>query len=219
MDQVVHGSARVLEKGETIVGILSPLAYGVHERITVFTHPALILLLTPNIWIRGAVLQGSSGLALEGGYQQSLLVLDSGSGTEETASQTPGFGQLGAVYSQRFTPSFQLSAALGYLIRFGEQQDIKGSSASGLYYRLGGHLLLGENHLVIAELRGNWLPEGDFELPSGTLVYAHQFGRARLGVGLVAGDFPIRTDFTGTSSGGDPFHLYVYPWLDVWWRF
>jgi len=50
--EIVHGTGRVLEKGEMVVGILSPLGYGLHERVTIFTHPILDLLLTPNAWLR-----------------------------------------------------------------------------------------------------------------------------------------------------------------------
>ncbi len=73
--EVIHGSARVLEKGETIIGVVSPLAYGVHERVTLFTHPALWLLLTPNLWFRLSLLRSTVGLALDAGYQQSFLGL------------------------------------------------------------------------------------------------------------------------------------------------
>ncbi|MBM4355898.1 MAG: hypothetical protein FJ109_19270, partial [Deltaproteobacteria bacterium] len=121
-EEVVHGSARVLEKGETMVGVLSPLGYGVHERVTVFTHPALLLLLTPSLWTRLAILEGTSGLALEAGYQQSwldLLTADSTTDAEDDRSDAPGYVQLGVVWSQLLSRNVQLNVAGGYLAEFG----------------------------------------------------------------------------------------------------
>ncbi len=229
--EIIHGSARVLEKGETIVGIVSPLAYGLVERVTVFTHPALLLLLTPNIWGRLNVLDGDAAVAIETGYQQSLLVLEwagDGSSDDTASSQEedpmPGYFQLGAIYSHSIGPRVQLTAALGYVVRFGEFTTDVGAHSSGLYWRTGGHFLFGEENLVLAEVRGHWYAGEDAALPTGTLLFARQLGRTRIGVGACFGDFPVSNDFDSATDprkgeSGDVTHLPVYPWLDLWWRF
>ena len=61
---------------------------------------------------------------------------------------------------------------------------------------------------VIALNKGN-----SFEIPTVTLLYAHEFGRLRLGAGVAAGSIPIK-------GLPDKFDVWpVYPWIDVWWRF
>lgn len=227
--EVIHGSARVLERGETVVGILSPLAYGLVERITIFTHPALLLLLTPNLWARFSILDDDSAVALETGYQQSLLILEYGDTVDDgtasgSADPMPGFFQAGVVFSQVLGSNVQLSAATGYLVRFGGFTTNLNEHNSGLYYRLNGHLLIGELNLILAEVRGSWFNQETTPYPTGTLIYARQLGRTRLGVGAAFGDFPISADFksaTDPRSGksGETVDLPVYPWVDLWWRF
>jgi hypothetical protein len=222
--QVVHGSARILEKGETVVGVLSPLAYGVHERVTVFTHPALLLLLTPNFWARLSAWESDLALAFEAGYLQSWLAgigaADSAetgaAGTEESA---PGFLQLGGVASYAFSDRVQVSLALGYLAEFGSEV---GKTSSGFYYRMGAHYLLSEASLFITEVRGDWSPDNESPYPVGSLIYARQFGRTRVGAGACFGQF-FGQALLGQGESVDNLafgeSIYVYPWLDVWWRF
>jgi len=213
--EVVHGSSRVLEKGETMVGILSPLGYGVHERVTVFTHPALLLLLTPSLWARLAILEGSAGLALEGGYQQSWLYLitqEGGTGSGKDEMSAPGTAQLGLIWSQLLAPNIQLNVAGGYLAEFGRAD--RADRFSGLYWRIGADFLFKEVNLLLAEVRGKFLVGEDFAVPTGTILFARQLGRARLGFGACFGRF-------GPEQFPDVLDkpLFVYPWLDVWWRF
>ena len=227
--EIIHGSARVLEKGETIVGILSPLAYGLVERITIFTHPALLLLLTPNLWARFSLLDDDSAIALETGYQQSLLVLEYGDTTADdtdssSANPMPGFFQAGVIFSQILGRHVQLSAATGYLVRFGGFTTDLNEHTSGLYYRLNGHLLFGEVNLIMAEVRGSWFSNASISFPTGTLIYARQLGRTRLGIGAAFGEFPISTNFNNATDprqgqSGDTVALPVFPWVDLWWRF
>jgi hypothetical protein len=223
--EIIHGSARVLEKGETIVGIVSPLAYGLVERFTVFTHPALLLLLTPNIWARLSLMDTANAVALETGYQQSLLVLefDDTSSSDANGDPMPGYFQLGAIYSRALSKRVQLTAAAGYVVRFGSFTTDLQEHNSGLYYRLGGQVLFGELNLLLAEVRGSWFG-GSLTWPTASLIFARQLGRTRIGVGAVAGQFPISTDFQNasdprSSAGGDHVTLPVYPWVDLWWRF
>ena len=107
--KVVQGTARVLDKGEMMVGILTPLGYGIHERVTLFTHLILDLLLTPNIWARMALLpERAVGVTLEGGCQQSFL-----SWADKEQDIYPGYVQAGVAYSYTIG-MVQVTAAAGY---------------------------------------------------------------------------------------------------------
>jgi len=201
--QVVHGSARVLDKGETVIGVLSPVGYGLHERLTLFAHPALYLLLSPNAWLRLAVLNEELGLSAEAGYRQSFLSLSGGEGGY------PGFFQLGLACSYAFTDHVQGTLAAGYLTDI-DAGGAAGTYDAGIYWRAGAHFLYKRVNLVMLEGRGKVMRDQPLEWPSGSAIFARQLGRMRLGVGAAFGQFEVMP--------GEP-PLLVYPWVDVWWRF
>ena len=218
--EVVHGSARILEKGETIIGVLSPLAFGLHEQVTIFLHPALYLFLTPNIWGRAAVLEGPLGVSVEAGYQQSFLVLSQA--TTDGKAHYPGFMQFGAVASMALSNSLQLNAAAGYVLELVTAGGRTG--VSGAYGRLGADYLLAANHLLMGEVRTRYLNGEGFAVPTATVIYARQLGRMRVGGGLCFGQFELANGATRLPSGAtdpvaDTWSIPVYPWVDVWWRF
>jgi len=204
--ELVHGTARVLEKGEMIIGILTPLGYGVHERVTVFTHPILDLLLTPNVWFRFDLWSDDAwAVALDTGYQQSFLSVAAGGGVVY-----PGYLQAGVAGSFA-VHKLQITLATGYEGRFSGRDDL---SDVFLYYRVGLDLLADERNLVMMRLVGDvGLNRGSFEIPTVTLLYCREFGRGRLGIGLAAGSFPVK----GMPAGFDAWP--IYPWFDYWWRF
>ena len=149
-------------------------------------------------------------MALEAGYQQSFLSVAAEDLTGVDA-EYPGYLQAG------FAASFavrmlQLTLATGYEGRFSGKDDL---SQVYLYYRVGLDLLANERNLVMVRLLGDiGLNKGNsFEIPTVTLLYAHEFGRLRLGAGVAAGSIPI-------NGLPDKFDVWpVYPWIDVWWRF
>lgn len=209
--ELVHGTARVLEKGEMIIGILTPLGFGLHERVTIFTHPILDLLLTPNAWLRVDIWSDERwAVAAETGYQQSFLSVaaQNVSGSE---AEYPGYLQAGFVASFG-VQMLQLTLATGYEGRFSGKDDL---SAVFLYYRVGLDLLANERNLVMVRMVGDvGLNRGNgFEIPTVTLLYAHEFGRLRLAAGVAAGSIPIK----GMPEKFDVWP--VYPLIDVWWRF
>lgn len=208
--ELVHGTARVLEKGEMIIGILTPLGYGLHERVTIFTHPILDLLLTPNVWLRVDLWSNDRwAVALDTGYQQSFLSVaaEDVSGAD---AEYPGYlqGGFAASFAARL---LQVTLGTGYEGRFSGKDNL---SDVYLYYRVGLDLLASERSLVMVRVVGDvGLNPVGFEIPTVTLIYAHEFGRLRLGAGLAAGSFPIK-------GLPDKFDVWpVYPWLDLWWRF
>jgi hypothetical protein len=216
--EVIHGTARVLDQGETIIGVVSPLGYGIHDQVTLFTHPALHLLLTPTIWLRASLYDGRTAVALEAGYQTSLVAIEDAKGN----GRFPGFAQLGVVASYLLRDSVQLSAAVGYVAEFG-RLDLAGTVA-GIYYKASADFLFRQRYLIKGELRGRVLGEVGAESPVGTLILAREFGRMRIGVGAAFGRFVIATgdmslDPETQKAVQDTVRLPVYPWIDVWWRF
>jgi len=196
-----------------VIGILTPLGYGVHERVTVFTHPILDLLLTPNVWLRLDLWSNDAwAVALDAGYQQSFLSVAAAdaSGDPGDHADYPGYLQAGVAGSFAVR-MLQVTLATGYEGRFSGRDDL---SDVFLYYRVGLDLLADERNLVMMRLVGDvGLNQGSFEIPTVTLLYCREFGRGRLGVGLAAGSFPV----DGMPADFDVWP--VYPWFDYWWRF
>ena len=194
-----------------IIGILTPLGYGVHERVTVFTHPILDLLLTPNVWLRFDLWSDEAwAVALDAGYQQSFLSVAAGGETTPDTVDYPGYLQAGVVGSFA-VQMLQITLATGYEGRISGRDDL---SDVFLFYRVGLDLLADERNLVMMRLVGDiGLNQGSFEIPTVKLLYCREFGRGRLGVGVAAGSFPVK----GMPEGFDVWPFY--PWLDYWWRF
>lgn len=217
--EIVHGSARVLEKGETMIGVVSPLSYGVHDRVTVFTHPALHLLLTPNVWLRMALLPSDLGLSLDAGYQQSFLSLQDSSGGGD---RYPGFLQLGFTVSHLLRKNIQVNLASGYLLEFYSRD--RADSVPGLYWRASVDFLFNSRTLLMVEVRGRVLKDVPDPPPSGSIILAREFGRMRFGFGATVGEVVIATgdmrlDEQSQEWVEETVTLPVYPWLDLWWRF
>lgn len=215
LQRVVHGSANVMEKGETMMGVLTPLAYGVHDRITLFTHPALHLLLTPNVWARGALKKGRTALALEGGYQQTFFAISqTGTGDNQTY---PGYVQAGAVFTHTFTDWLQLNLAGGYIGDMHSGQEDQLNWSHSLYLRTGVTFLFARKTFIFTQVRIKAVNAVDFERPTAWLLFGRHTGRMRFGVGVCIGNFVLGNGEETVAFVPD--EVPVYPWADVWWRF
>ncbi|GEM_PF-1787640 len=215
--EIVHGTARLLEKGETIIGVLSPMGYGIHEKVTVFLHPALYLFLTPNVWGRAALVTGGFAVSAEAGYQQSFLSIQSAAG--EVSDEYPGLIQAGLISSMVFGKRWQVTLAAGYLVEL--SQEGRGN-LGGVYARAGLDFLISPKNLIMAEVKEKWMFEDGLSIPSVTMLFAREFGRMRVGGGLVFGEFSLATSASGGDTTGTPVEQVefpVYPWVDAWWRF
>lgn len=210
--EVVHGTARPMEQGEMLVGILSPLGLGIHERVVVFTNPIVMLLMTPNVQVRLNLYDKQEmAIALEGGYQQSFLSIQQGD------QDYPGFMQGGVVFSRLVRKDIQFTVGLGYDSPFGAA----GASKENLiYYRTGIDFLSDSSNLLMLRLQGSVsISRGQMGDQVLTAVYVHQFGRTHLSVGFAAGSFPITTARASDGSVSEKVEFPLFPWLDLWWRF
>jgi hypothetical protein len=210
--ELVMGTARCLERGAMMVGILTPLGYGITERVTVFTSPIVALLMTPNAQLRVGVWQSpQTAIAVELGYQQSFLSMQQGD------KDYPGFVQVGLAWSRTLRRDLQATLGGGYESPFGSAGE---ESENRVYYRAGLDFLINRSDLLMLRLHGA-LGFSPFLPTSQTLmaVYAHEFGRAHIGVGLAAGSFPISTSRDSQGAIDKSTRLPVFPWLDFWWSF
>ncbi len=197
--RVHDGTAYTLEKGEFSVGLLGPVQVGVLDELTVVTHPVLHLLLTPNVVIRGKVLDGPVALALNLGYIQTFL--------DPRRLHFPGtlsfFPLLTVPVSQRVA----LSGQVGYLL------DVS-PVAHGVLFGGGLAVLVSRADLVNLQVQDEYYrdPTG-VRRPTVLLTYTHAFYRLRVRAGVAIGRFPVQVG----ASSTDIRNLPAYPVVDLIW--
>lgn len=198
--RVVNGSAWTLEQGELAVGIVSPLQYGLLDELTLATHPVLDLLLTPNVALKGKVLdQGPVALSLNASYIQTFL--------RSSSADVPGSVSAWPSLSIALGDAVSLTAQGGYVM------DIAPLS-HGASMGLAASFLLGPADLVQISVVEQWFGGGrGWQIPTAVLTYGHAWYRLRLTVGIAAGRFPLQIG----SGGAKVLNLPVYPVIDVWW--
>lgn len=202
--KVVHNSAYALEGGEKILGIFTPLGYGINDWITVYIHPILLMLVTPNFNLRMTVYNRKVAIAVQLGYTETFLDFKS--------RRYPGIVE----------PGLRLSIPAGkhIVVNLGTDYQLE------LFPGSGGPTV--QHHVVLVaglnawfnrsntlSLNGNFgynVSSKSFDIPSGTLLYAHGWETFRLGVGVAFGRFLFQTSKDKFSK------LYAYPIIDVWWR-
>jgi len=196
--RVVQGTAWTLDEGELAVGIVSPLQYGVLDELTLSTHPVLDLLLTPNVTLKGKVLdQGRVAVALNASYLQTFLRSRSG--------EIPGSLSLWPALSVVAGSSVSLTFQAGYAM---DLSPIRHGVQAGLAM----NLLLGPSDLLQVSLQERWMGGNGFETPTGVVTYGHAWDQVRITVGIAAGRFPLQI-----ASGSEVLRLPVWPVVDVWW--
>ena len=205
-NQLVHGTANTLEQGEIMIGVFTPLAYGVNDSMTLVTHPIMTLLLTPNAGFRWRFLDGKHvdlALSLEG--VRSF-------GAEELEGIRDENEPLGHV-SSGLTVTFDINNRLLLSMLTGYQRDMLPDAN---LLTMGGsvHWLMSPVHLFTLQGSGRFnVTTNEWETPTVTLFYAHAWDTFRASVGLAYGKFSI------LREGNNPLEVPVWPVLDMWWRF
>lgn len=197
--RVVQGTAWTLDEGELAVGLVSPLQYGVLDELTLSTHPVLDLLLTPNLTLKGKVLDRNPvALALNASYLQTFLRSRSG--------EIPGSLSLWPALSVAAGRTVSLTFQAGYAM---DLSPIRHGVQAGL----GMNLLLGPSDLLQVTVQDRWMGGGTgFEVPTGVITYGHAWDQVRITVGIAAGRFPLQI-----GTGSRVLRLPVWPVVDVWW--
>jgi len=197
--RVVQGTAWTLEEGELAVGLVSPLQYGVIDELTLSTHPVLDLLLTPNVTLKGKVLdRGPVALALNASYLQTFLRSRSG--------EIPGTLSLWPSVSVAAGSTVSLTFQAGWAMDLSPLRH-------GVQAGLAMNLLLGPSDLLQVSIQERWMGGGaGFEIPVGVITYGHAWDQVRVTVGIAAGRFPLPI-----GTGSRVLNLPVWPVVDVWW--
>lgn len=196
--RVFSGTAYTLEQGELAVGILSPLQYGLFDRLTVSTHPILDLLLTPNVALRYKVLdQSRVALGIGASYMQSFL---------SVGGDAPGAVSAFPTLSLPFTDEVALSLQGGYTLDIGPVRH-------GVLYGANLGWLVGPADLIWVAVQGRYRFGPGIETPTVMVSYTHAWYQIRLSVGLAVGRFPTQVG----SKVTDVLDFPVYPMIDVWW--
>ena len=196
------GSAYTLDQGTFEMGVFTPLQYGVHDRVTIITHPILHLLLTPNLTLRVRAYDGPVVLSAQVGYQQTFL-----------AERDGGFP--GAVHGEMLA-SVRLGSAVGLttLVGYGY-----GFFPSDHRVNVGGtaHFLIGRSDLILVQALATYsFSRDEWDWPALQLLYAHAWHTFHLGVGVAVGRYEfVPWEDVSLEVKGVP----IYPIIDVWWRF
>ncbi|MCA9522626.1 MAG: hypothetical protein KC609_16730 [Myxococcales bacterium] len=203
--KIVHNSAFALEGGEKILGIFTPLGYGINDWISVYIHPILLMLVTPNFNLRMTVYNRKVAIAVQLGYTESFLDFKS--------RRYPGI----------IEPGMRLSIPAGryIVVNLGADYQLELFPGAGDGPTVQHHVVVvaGLNAWIdrsnTISLNGNFsynVSAKAFDIPTGTLLYAHGWETFRLGVGVAFGRFLFQTSKDKFSK------LYAYPVIDVWWR-
>ncbi len=212
--EIIHGTAHTLEKGELIVGVITPLLYGVNDDLTLTTHPILVALLTPNGGVRLKLFEDEL-------VTFSAAVRGAGTIFGDDAPIPNDDRPHGHVYAG-FNTTFDvgrgvlLSISAGYQHEF-EQRIEDGSRADddAVVFGLGIDFLAAANHLFVLTVGSQYSTlNSKLEATSGTFMYAYAFDSgARLGLGLAFGKFPVAVDEEDTVE------IPLWPLVDWWARF
>lgn len=229
---VVHNTAHMLDPGEFMIGVFTPIHYGVTESFSVGLHPIFELLLTPNVSARYQILAEPVALTLAGSYVQTFIrELDEGGGF-------PGVIEGSLLASFSVGRGVTLTPSIGYFLEFATKDSepesnvvLTGADTVDFATRVetDGIVLARRTQGVTAGLGLNWIAtsgnllivqgsvsvdvdSGNVAVPQGLLMWAFAWDRTRLGVGAALGGFPIRT---GTE---ELLSLPIYPVIDFWIR-
>lgn len=200
-EEIVQASAYTFERGTFAMGVFAPLQYGLTDWLMLSTHPVLHLLVTPNLNVRGRILDWPFTLSVQAGYQQTFLAERDGS--------FPGTTHGEVIVSRSFAERVILTGLLGYAWNF---------SPTDHRLQVGGavHVLLGRADLLMAQVDALYSgSHGEWDWPSGMLFYAHAWHTFHLGVGVAVGRFWfLPSENVSLDIGGVP----IYPVVDAWWQ-
>lgn len=210
VQQVTLGTAQVLEPGALTFGVLSPIAYGVSERLTIESHPILDLLLVPNLAARYRVVEWRTALAsVTAAYKQSFY------GQSVGQPVSPGELNVGVIGTWYASPRLAVSAAPAFSMRMASDPKAE-SPTFGPAASLQVHYLLGDRDLLMASaLERVDLTIGQRDPVTGTFAWVHGWNTVHLLVGMSVGRFDFQPFLFVRGAHTSP----VMPLLDLWWRY
>lgn len=213
MHEVALGTAQVLQKGELTFGVVSPIAYGLTDNLTVQSHPIFDLLLLPNL---GARLRAwsSRGWVISGvaQYKQHIELRD------DDLRGGPGEVLAGGMLTRYFGDHVALTASGAWsyakIVEVGD--DVAAARYTrGIATNAQLHVLVDHRHLIRVDALARYDAElARWNQPIGSLSYVRAWDTFHLVVGLSVGQFPMRP-----FTGGETLRAWpVMPLVDLWWR-
>jgi hypothetical protein len=205
--EVIHSTAFTLEEGEFIFGLLSPIAYGARDTVTIVTHPVMWLLLTPNAGVRWRLTDAE---AYSGAFVIDATQTLSTDGESSAQLDPRPAGQISTGFVGSFIVGSKLivSANVGYRRDSSPDADMFAFSGSLSLLLSPAHMLLLQGGSAVS------LADKSTEPTTAMLLYVHAWDSVRASVGLAYGRFPIVL-----GNNEEPVDVPVWPVLDLWWRF
>jgi hypothetical protein len=211
------------------------MQYGLTDSLMLGLHPILELILTPNVSLRLKLYEGTTTISIAAGYLQTFLTERSA----EAGGGFPGSAETAVLVSIDLSPHVLLSFTAGYALDFATIREVRRTfrsapsagtavdftesttestldtalSGHGVLYGVGVNWRLDHRQLLALQARAvARVSDGVHEIPAVTLLYGYAWERTRLGAGLAAGRFAIRT------GDSEVVNLPVYPVVDLWFR-
>ncbi len=202
---VIHGTAHTLEQGQWMIGVFTPVVYGINDSLMVITHPVLWVLLTPNGGLRWRIVESERvTFAVQADGARSFLATETG----ELRDPRP----TGRIATSTLT-TFDLGARVLLTVQVGYQHDFL-PAEDHLTFSGGVGWVIQPNHLLSLQGGSSWAFNARaVGQTTAMLLYTRAWDTLHLSVGVAYGNFPIAL----TSSA--PLLVPVWPVVDVWWRF
>lgn len=209
--EVVLGTAQTLEQGELMIGLLSPIAYGINDSLTMFVHPISLALLTPNGMFRWRLVESDSWrMAAAFGGAVTVPV----DGVVDDDPRRPLGHADASILTTTNLGAWVLTGRIGYQHDFGPADDDFDWAAIVNWVISPSSLLQLQGGFQVGRERG-------LKSPSATVTYVHSWGQVHLAVGVTYGEFPLalEADAVPKCSTSSWSYPCLWPVADVFWRF
>jgi hypothetical protein len=231
---LIYDTAFTLDQGEFEVGVVSPLLYGVNDRVQLSMHPILFLILSPHAGLRWQLTPtGPLGVAINLEGTWSFLEPVDSEGREvldENACDGCGFpGSLHAwpTVSWHAAPGLLLSAGLGPRVDF---LDLNHEDTT-LVTHASAQWIIDPENLLMVHATMDTRPWKSSQISDSVVqvTYAHAWGILHLALGLAVGSFDIviepgtlssvaNTPGGTVATSGEIDTWKIFPVLDLFFR-
>jgi hypothetical protein len=208
--EVILGTAQTLEQGEIVIGVLSPLAYGINDSLTVFIHPVSWALLAPNGSFRFRVYD-EEPVRIAAVFGGAVAVTPDGVSVEDIR-RPAGHIDVGVASTLTVGP-WLLTGKVGYQRDFGPDDD-------DFDWSFVIDWVIGPSSLL--QLQGGFQFGRIYAVKgvNASLSYVHSWGALHLAAGLAYGDFPLELEAGVVSACPNSWdYPCIWPVIDVFWRF
>ena len=214
--ELTFGTAHTLPPGSLEVGLLSPLQFGISDRLQLGIHPIMLLVGAINGGFRFRVTPArKTTVSIDVDASLSLLNRENLKG-EVLASDCNDCGFPSRIRALS-TVSIELGSRVLLSLGGGAAIDLVEVQLARAMMELHGSLIwrIDNSHLLMLHGSGyiGVHGEGTPTTPTFQLMLARASGRANIGIGVAFGDFIIGQSLAQAER------WLLYPVLDIWWRF